>query len=101
VVGAEESLRIEAGVVIRNAAKNRGAPNARTATGINSNTLSKNVYGKPGALFSDNRLIDAEALQGSLASVSSAERWSGDPEPTNMRLPNGWRVTETCVLCVT
>src|ERR1700681_1615892 len=34
---------------------------------------------------------------GSLASVSSAERWSGVPEPTNMRLPNGWGATETGV----
>src|ERR1700692_875101 len=34
---------------------------------------------------------------GSLASVSSAERWSGNPEPTNMRLPNGWGATETGV----
>jgi hypothetical protein len=57
VVGAEESLRIEAGVVIRDAAKHRNAPNARYATGINSTTLSQNVYGKPGALFSVNRLF--------------------------------------------
>jgi hypothetical protein len=59
VVGAEESLRIEAGVVTMNAAKNRDAPNARYATGINSTTLSQNVYSKPGALFSDNRLSAA------------------------------------------
>src|SRR5271154_6710463 len=58
----------------------------------------KKTYGKPGALFSVNRLPDAEAQQGSLASVSSAERWSGDPEPTNMRrsLKDGG-ATETCV----
>jgi hypothetical protein len=57
VVGAEESLRIKAGVAIRDAAKNRDAPNAGNATGINSTTLSQNVYGKPGALFSVNRLF--------------------------------------------
>src|SRR6267378_4428751 len=53
----------------------------------------KKTYGEPGALFSVNRLSDAEAQLGSLASVSSAERWSGDPEPTNMRLPIGWGAT--------
>src|ERR1700724_916742 len=57
----------------------------------------KKTYGEPGALFSVNRLSDAEAQIGSLASVSSAERWSGNPEPTNMRLPNGWGATETGV----
>jgi hypothetical protein len=58
VVGAEESLRKKAGVVIMDAAaKHRDAPNARYATGINSTTLSQNVYGKPGALFSVNRLF--------------------------------------------
>ena len=57
MVGAEESLRIKAGVVIRDAAKHRDTPNARYATGINSTTLSQNVYGKPGALFSVNRLF--------------------------------------------
>jgi hypothetical protein len=85
VIGAEESLRIERGDLTMEAAKNRDAPNAKYATGINSTTLSQNVYGKPGALFSVNRLSNAEAPQGSLASVSSAERWSGNPEPTNMR----------------
>jgi hypothetical protein len=59
VVGAEESLRIKAGVFAKNAAKNRDAPNARYATGISSTTLSQNVYGKPGALFSVNRLSAA------------------------------------------
>jgi hypothetical protein len=59
MVGAEESLRIEAGVVIMAAAKNRNTPTARCATGINSNTLSQNVYSKPGALFSVNRLSAA------------------------------------------
>jgi hypothetical protein len=59
MVGAEESLRIEAGVVMMNAAKNRDAPSASSATGINSITLNQNVYGKPGALFSVNRLSAA------------------------------------------
>src|SRR5580692_3258593 len=45
------------------------------------------TYGKPAALFSINRLSDAEAQSGSRAFVSSAERWSGNPEPTNMRRP--------------
>jgi hypothetical protein len=49
VVGAEESLRIEAGIVNCDAIKDRNAPSAMNATGINSNTLSQNVYGKPGA----------------------------------------------------
>jgi hypothetical protein len=56
LVGAEERLRIKAGVVSADAAKNRDAPSARYATGINSTTLSQNVYGKPGALFSVNRI---------------------------------------------
>src|SRR5260370_34329774 len=59
----------------------------------------KKTYGKPGALFSVNRLSDAEAQIGSLASVSSAERWSGNPEPTNMRLPNGWVATGNRCTC--
>jgi hypothetical protein len=59
VIGAEESLRIEAGVVVLNAAKQSSEPNAKYATGINSTTLSQNVYGKPGALFSVNRLSAA------------------------------------------
>jgi len=59
VVGAEESLRIKPGVFAKYAAKNRDAPNARYATGINCITLSQNVYGKPGALFSVNRLSAA------------------------------------------
>jgi hypothetical protein len=41
------------------AAKNSDTPNAKYATGINSTTLSQNVYGKPGALFSVNRLSAA------------------------------------------
>jgi hypothetical protein len=60
VVGAEESVRIEAGVSMVNAAKNRDAPNAKYATGINSTTLSQNVYGKPRALFSDKCLSVVE-----------------------------------------
>jgi hypothetical protein len=97
VVGAEESLRIEAGAATRIvAAMNRETPNASHATGVNSTQFCQNMYGKPGALFSVNRLLDAEAEgEASLASVSSAERWSGIPEPTNMRLPNGWGATET------
>jgi hypothetical protein len=60
VVGAEEeSLRIEAGIVMLTAASNREVPNAKYATGINSITLSQNVYCKPGALFSVNRLSAA------------------------------------------
>src|SRR5260370_40180944 len=61
----------------------------------------KKTYGKSGALFSVNRLSDAEAQIGSLASVSSAERWSGNPEPTNMRLPNGWGATGNRCTCMT
>jgi hypothetical protein len=59
MVGAEESLRIKAGVFALGKAKKRDAPNARTATGIISTTSSQNVYSKPGALFSVNRLSDA------------------------------------------
>jgi len=59
VVGAEESLRINPGVFAMNAAKNSDTPNARYATGIDCITLSQNVYGKPGALFSVNRLSAA------------------------------------------
>jgi hypothetical protein len=44
MVGAEESLRIEAGVVILQAVRNRGKPNANNATGIISITFSQNVY---------------------------------------------------------
>jgi hypothetical protein len=79
------------------AAMNREIPNASHATGINSTQFCQNVYGKPGALFSV-KLEDAEAqATGSIASISSAERWSGIPDPTNMRLPNGWGATETGV----
>jgi hypothetical protein len=59
VVGAEESLRIKPGVFAKNAAKNSDTPSARYATGIDCITLSQNVYGKPGALFSVNRLSAA------------------------------------------
>src|SRR5580704_13480732 len=61
--------------------------------------FQKETYGKPGALFSVNRLSDAEAQIGSLASVSSAERWSGNPEPTNMRPPIGWGATGNRCTC--
>jgi hypothetical protein len=43
------------------AATNRETPNASHATGINSTQFCQYVYGKPGALFSVNRLSDAEA----------------------------------------
>jgi hypothetical protein len=59
MVGAEESLRMKGGIVSRGAARNRDAPNAKYATGSNSITLSQNVYVKPGALFSVNRLSKA------------------------------------------
>lgn len=58
------SLRIEAGAATNVGIRNRHTPSARDATGINSITLSKNVYGKPGALFSVNRLSDTEAQIG-------------------------------------
>jgi hypothetical protein len=62
VVGAEEILRIEAGAATTMvAATNRETPNASHATGINSTQFCQYVYGKPGALFSVNRLSDAEA----------------------------------------
>ena len=62
MVGAEESLRIEAGAATRMvAAMNRGTPSASHATGIHSTQFCQFVYGKPGALFSVNRLSDAEA----------------------------------------
>jgi hypothetical protein len=57
VVGAEEvSLRIEAGIATNGEIMNRGTPNASHATGTISTTFSQNVYSKPGALFSVNRL---------------------------------------------
>jgi hypothetical protein len=59
MVGAEESWRIKGGTISRHAARNRDVPNATYATGNNSITLRKNVYGKPGALFSVNRLSKA------------------------------------------
>jgi hypothetical protein len=61
MVGAEESLRGEAGVVSLQAARNRGTPSANIATGIISITLSQNVYSKPGAFISVNRLSAAKA----------------------------------------
>ena len=65
MVGAEEvslvSLRIEAGTAPNEKITNRGTPSASNATGIQSTQFCQNVYGKPGALFSVNRLSDAEA----------------------------------------
>jgi hypothetical protein len=58
------SLRIEAGTATNGAIRNGDTPSASHATGIISITLSQNVYGKPGALFSVNRLSDAEAQIG-------------------------------------
>jgi hypothetical protein len=40
---------------------NRDTPSASHAPGITSTQFCQNVYGKPGALFSVNRLSDAEA----------------------------------------
>jgi hypothetical protein len=59
MVGAEESLRMKGGTMSRDVASKEQAPNAKYATGNNSITLSQNVYGKPGALFSVNRLSKA------------------------------------------
>jgi hypothetical protein len=39
------------------AANNRDTPNAKYAIGANSTQFCQNVYGKPGALFSVNRLF--------------------------------------------
>jgi hypothetical protein len=52
-------LRMKGGIVSRDAASKEQAPSARYATGNNSITFSQNVYGKPGALFSVNRLSKA------------------------------------------
>ena len=59
MVGAEESLRMKGGTRSRDAASKEKVPSAKHATGNNSITLSQNVYGKPGALFSVNRLSKA------------------------------------------
>jgi hypothetical protein len=68
VVGAEEeSLRIKAGAATYGATRVATKPNASHAIGIHSTQFCQNVYGKPGALFSVNRLSVAEALKGSLA----------------------------------
>ena len=65
MVGAEEvSLRIEAGTATNGDITNRDTPIASHATGISSTQFCQNVYGKPGALFSVNRLSDAEAQIG-------------------------------------
>ena len=60
----EVSLRIEAGAATNGEITNRDMPNASHATGIRSTQFCQNVYGKPGALFSVNRLSDAEAQKG-------------------------------------
>jgi hypothetical protein len=57
----EESLRIEAGARTNGTITNREYQSACNATGIESTQFCQNVYGKPGALFSVNRLSDAEA----------------------------------------
>ena len=99
MVGAEEKSRRWAGAAIKRvAARNRQRPSAKHATGIKSIQFCQNVYGKPGALFSVNRLFRRRSLsEGSRAAFSSAERWSGNPEPTKLRLPNAWEATETGV----
>ena len=64
MVEAEEGARIKAGAatrpiaVVTTAAMNRETPNASHANGINSTQFCQNVYSKPGALFSVNRLSD-------------------------------------------
>jgi hypothetical protein len=84
MVGAEESTRGKAKTAANDAANHGSRPGAIRATGIKTTHMCQNVYGKPGALFSVNRLKVQEPGE-ALASVSSAERWSGIPEPTNMR----------------
>jgi hypothetical protein len=56
MVGAEESLRIEAGTATKCATTNREKPTASHAVSIESTQFCQNVYGKPGAFFSVNRL---------------------------------------------
>jgi hypothetical protein len=70
-------------------------PIAMSAIGITSIQFCKNVYGNPGPFFLGKPLIKAQELEALLRLISSAERWSGNPEPTNMRHPNGWGATET------
>jgi hypothetical protein len=59
MVEAEEGARIEARTATREVAtkttKNRDAPNASQASGIDSTQFCQFVYSKPGALFSVNR----------------------------------------------
>jgi hypothetical protein len=79
VVGAEESSRIEAGAATKRATGNRDSPSASHATGIDSTHFCQNVYGKPGALFSVNRLSAAEAsIKGSIGSylIGRAMVWN-------------------------
>jgi hypothetical protein len=62
VVGAEEeSLRIESGAATQVAARIEETPSASHAIGINSTQFCQYIYGKPGALFSVNRLSNAKA----------------------------------------
>ncbi len=62
MVGAEEeSLRIKAGAATYAETRIKDKPNAGHALESNSTQFCKNVYGKPGALFSVNRLLDAGA----------------------------------------
>jgi hypothetical protein len=56
-VRAEESWRIEAGAANGSAAIKVKPPSANHAIGIVTHQLCHNVYGKPGALFSVNRLL--------------------------------------------
>ncbi|GAC1310537.1 MAG: hypothetical protein NVSMB10_18360 [Steroidobacteraceae bacterium] len=59
MVGAEEeSRRIEAGAATWAATTVRPVPIARNAIGSQSTEFCQNVYGKPGALFSVNRVSD-------------------------------------------
>ena len=71
MVGAEEvSLRIEAGTATSGNITNRDTPSANHATGIKSTQFCQNVYCKPGALFSVNRLSDAGAQITALSRLS-------------------------------
>jgi hypothetical protein len=56
MVEAEEGGRVEARTATREVAiKNREAPNASHASGINSTQFCQFIFSKPGALFSVNR----------------------------------------------
>src|SRR5258708_37674858 len=108
MVGAEEgevSLRIEAGTATNGAITNRERLRASHATGISSTQFCQNPIHKKIMRQAPRPCSRLTACQtpklkrGSLASVSSAERWSGNPEPTNMRLPNGWGATGNRCTC--